>query len=172
VLHGSFIFKLLRLGAPALQVGFNNVSLSPPLLLLLQVGDLPVRRIPLRFAVVGSPLVLSKERVLLQGLQALLAAQHAQRAAAAAGPSEGMHAEDSSGASAAGSAAAAAAAEGGEERAVSNALGGKKGSSSSSSSSAAGVAGVTAVQVALGVLPVGVLHERSFYVVNTGEHML
>jgi hypothetical protein len=37
-----------------------------------------------------------------------------------------------------------------------------------SSSSSVEVAGVTAVQLALGVVPVGVLHERSFYVVNTG----
>jgi hypothetical protein len=37
-----------------------------PLRCTSQVGDLPVKRIPLRLSVVGSPLVLSKERVLLQ----------------------------------------------------------------------------------------------------------
>jgi hypothetical protein len=133
------------------------------LLLLLavqQVGDLPVKRVPLRLAVVGSPLVLSKERVLLQGLQALLAAQHAQRAAAAASSTPTAAAEeDSSGMSRAKSPGATTAA----------AAVGDHASAGSSSSSAVEVAGVTAVQLALGVLPVGVLHERSFYVVNTGR---
>jgi hypothetical protein len=35
-------------------------------------------------------------------------------------------------------------------------------------SSSTEVARVTAVQLALGAVPVGVLHERSFYAVNTG----
>lgn len=32
----------------------------------LQIGDLPVQRVPVHVAVVGSPLVLQKERVLVQ----------------------------------------------------------------------------------------------------------
>jgi hypothetical protein len=45
------------------------------------------------------------------------------------------------------------------------------GSIGSSSSNSIEVAGVTVVQLALGVVPVGVLHERSFYVVNTGARI-
>lgn len=141
-------------------------------LLFTQVGDLPVRQIPLRLSVVGSPLVLSKERVLLQGLQALLSMQHApaglgataaSQTDAATASSSTVDALPAAGHWAAGcveepssvAAAAAAAARGGADRLD----GGQLGS----------MAGVTAIQLAMGVVPVGVVHEQPFYVVNTGE---
>ncbi|KAF8066262.1 DLEC1 [Scenedesmus sp. PABB004] len=62
-------------GAELRLVAFNDLPGTYVDTLHVQAGDLPVQAIPLRLAVAGSPLALSRERAALPGLAALAAAQ-------------------------------------------------------------------------------------------------
>lgn len=118
----------------------------------LQVGELPVQSIPLRLQVAGSPLVITRERVLLQGMQQL---QHQLQ-------QQQQHSQASSPAAAAvGSAMASGAA----VSAVDSSAG-----TTAPAAAAIGIGGSTALQLGLGIVPAGVAYERTFYVCNTGEH--
>lgn len=126
--------------------------------LVLQVGDLPIRSIPLRLQVTGSPLVLSKERVLVQGLQQL---QHLQQQQPLSPPSPSPPPAAT---------AASSSADGAHHLRANNTATAVDAAAAVADRASIGTVGTgTGLKLALGVVPAGVQYERTFYVVNTGK---
>ncbi|KAI8476325.1 MAG: hypothetical protein J3K34DRAFT_512165 [Monoraphidium minutum] len=137
-------------GALAIEVvAFSAMPGTYGDMLVVQVGELPPRRIPVVVRVAGSPLALQKDRVAPLGLPP--PPQQQQPGPAEAGGAAGGHAEPGGAASTgAGAGAAPPSVPYGSQRAWGGARGGLE------------------VGLELGEVPVGAEQRRTFYVANRG----